>query len=444
MADFSKEYYLMHKDIPVCLMEISEDGNLSKVRRNESAAKHFPLGGQMNDMKFHDWWRDRAIPKTRHGAKAALEKLGYSSTASALVNNLALSLTDCYWIKPRGESITWKEVNLFSNEFVDTFGQITINRDSLVDLRRKTKFDCATSQGELQKKWCMDDDGRRYMVKGNYGQSYQQSINEVFATRLHEQQGTFKAFETQFHGRHAAYKASEKKLCEQQGVQKDRETEQCKQQKFLTYTPYYLTRVQLEGGTEGLGCMCYDYCSENVESISAWEILQTVKTKQNESYFHPFKRACLELGMEEQVFSDFMDYQIMTDYLLTNTDRHMNNISVLRNPDTLEILGFTPIYDSGNSMFYNVPYEQLGAVDMDNIRTHSFIEKESKLLQYVKNRKLVNLDRAQMDFSLYEQDLLERHMRIPRLRELYEKKCERLSQFQEGKDLWRYSPKRKV
>ena len=28
------------------------------------------------------------------------------------------------------------------------------------------------------------------MVKGNYGQSYQQSINEIFATAgLHEQQG---------------------------------------------------------------------------------------------------------------------------------------------------------------------------------------------------------------------------------------------------------------
>ena len=30
-----QEYYLMHKDIPVCLMEISEDGTISRVRRNE-------------------------------------------------------------------------------------------------------------------------------------------------------------------------------------------------------------------------------------------------------------------------------------------------------------------------------------------------------------------------------------------------------------------------
>ena len=395
MARHEKEYYLMHKDIPVCLMEISDDGILGSVRRNEAAAAHFPLGGQMNNMKFHDWWRDRAIPKTRHGAKSALQRLGYSSTNSALVNNLALSLSDCYWIRPRGEELMWKDVNLFANDFVDTFGEITINRDHMIDLRKETRFDCATSQGELQKKWCIDKDGRRYMIKGNYGQSYQQSLNEIFATKLHEQQG------------------------------------------FSGYTPYFLARVQVDGNIEGLGCMCYDFCSENVECISAWELLQTIKTKQNESYYYPLKKVCLHLGMSEQDFTDFMDYQIMTDYLITNTDRHMNNIAVMRNPDTLQILGFAPIYDSGNSMFYNIPYEKLSQVRIDDIKTHSFIERENKLLQYVRNRSLVDADKAEMDFSIYEKDVVERQTRIPRLRELYEKKLERLRAFQKGKDIWK-------
>ena len=52
----AKEYFLMHKDIPVCLMEISDDGALGSVRRNEAAAAHFPLGGQMNNIKFHEWF----------------------------------------------------------------------------------------------------------------------------------------------------------------------------------------------------------------------------------------------------------------------------------------------------------------------------------------------------------------------------------------------------
>ena len=390
-----KEYFLMHKDIPVCLMEISDDGALGSVRRNEAASAHFPLGGQMNNMKFHEWWRDRAIPKTRHGAKSALQRLGYSSTNSALVNNLALSLSDCYWIRPREERLTWKDTNLFTNDFVDTFGEITINQDHMIDLRKETRFNCATSQGELQKKWCIDKEGRRYMIKGNYGQSYQQSLNEIFAAKLHEQQG------------------------------------------FSEYTHYSLVRLQVDGNVEGLGCMCYDFCSEDVECISAWELLQTIKIKQNESYYYPLKKVCLKLGMSEEKFSDFIDYQIMTDYLITNTDRHMNNIAIVRNPDTLQVLGFAPIYDSGNSMFYNIPYEKLSQVRLDDIRTHSFIEKEIKLLQYVRNRSLVDIDKAEMDFSIYEKDVLERHIRIPKLKELYERKLEKLRAFQKGKDIWK-------
>ena len=391
-----QEYYLMHKDIPVCLMNISEDGAISRIRRNDDTAAHFPIGGQMNDIKFHEWWRDRAIPKTRHGAKTALQRLGYSSTNSALVDNLALSLTDCYWIQPRGEAVSWKDVNLFTNDFVDTFGEITINQNYVMDLRKETRFKFATSQGELQKKWCIDRDGRRYMVKGNYGDSYQQSLNEVFATQLHQ------------HQRHARY------------------------------TPYSLVRLRTDEDTEGLGCLCYDFCSEDLECISAWELLQTVKIKQNESWFYPLKSVCLNMGMSEKTFSTFMDYEIMTDYLISNTDRHMNNIAVMRNPDSLEIIGFAPIFDSGNSMFYNTPSASLPTARISQIKTHSFISREVRLLQYVSDRSLIDLENAgKADFSVYEMDIPERHSRIPRLKELYQLKLTALSAFQDGKDIWK-------
>ena len=115
----------------------------------------------------------------------------------------------------------------------------------------------------------------------------------------------------------------------------------------------------------------------------------------------------------------------------------MNNIAVVRNPDTLQILGFAPIYDSGNSMFYDIPYEALSRMRIDDIKTHSFVEKESRLLQYVQNRSLVDIDRADMDFSIYEMEVVERRIRIPKLKELFERKQENLRAFQAGKDLWK-------
>lgn len=386
----------MHKNIIVALLEISDDGSLGKILKNAAELDHLPLGCQLNDIKFHEWWKDRAIPKTRNGAKSALQRLGYASTNSALVDNLALSLSDCYWIKPveEADNLNWEKVNLFTNDFVDTFGELTINRDLTIDLRNRTKFNCAASQGELQKKWCIDSTGRRYMIKGNYGDSYQQSLNEVFATKLHENQG------------------------------------------FSNYTPYQTTLVTVQGGIEGLGCLSYDFCSENKEIISAWEILQTKRFRQNQSLYYPLRERCISLGIDSDDFDSFMDYEILTDYLLTNTDRHMNNIAIVRNPDTLEIIGMAPIYDSGNSMFYNLPYEKLCSVHLDDIETHSFIAKETKLLSYVKNRDAINLNLTDIDFSIYEKDIIERHIRIPKLKELFERKRARLCAFQEGQNIW--------
>ena len=390
----NNKYYLMHKDIAVCLFDVDEDGNISSVQYS-SRVEHIPIGGQMNDVKFHDWWKDRAIPKTRHNAKTALQKLGYKSTNSALVNNLGLSLNDCYWIKPRNEDLKWKDVNLFNNDFVDDFGEITINSSHVVNLSKKTKFDCASSQGELQKKWCIDEKGNRFLVKGNYGNSYQQSLNEVFASNLHLKQN------------------------------------------YNNYTKYELVKLKTSNDENGIGCMSYNFCNEEIESISAWELLQSVKIKKNESLFYPFRELCIRNGIKEEKFDSYMDYLIMSDFLISNTDRHMNNIAILRNPDTLKFIGFAPIYDSGNSMFYNLSLDNLKKVKVENIETHSFIKKEMSLLKYVKNRNILDLSKTDVDFSIYEKDILENHIKIDYIKQLYNQKQLLLAKFQKGQDIWK-------
>ena len=42
-----------------------------------------------------------------------------------------------------------------------------------------------------------------------------------------------------------------------------------------------------------------------------------------------------------------------------------------------------------------------------------------------------------MDFSIYEKDIVERQIRIPILKELYNRKREALHAFQNGKDIWK-------
>ena len=387
--------HLMHKNIQVALMDVSIDGGLGKVQILNQV--HTPLGGQMNMMKFHDWWKDRATPKTRKGASHALRLLGQMSTNSMLVNNLALSLTDCYWICPVNSGICWEQVSLFRNNFVDIFGELTFDTSRHIDLRNKTLFKFASSQGELQKKWCIDSQGRRFLVKGNWGSSYQQSLNEILATEIHKRQGV-----------------------------------NC-------FTPYFLTQIDVDGGEKGIGCYSYNFCNENIESIPAWEVLNTVKLNQATNYYETLKKICVErFGFDVDYVDRFLGYEILTDYIITNTDRHMNNIHILRNPDTLQYIGFAPIFDSGNSMFFRA--QNVPSGNFHKIETHSFLKYEVKMLQYVKDRNIVNLDKlpdANYLYNLYSKDVPERHCRIEPMIKAYNGKINSLRRFQNGENIWK-------
>lgn len=388
-------YTLMHKDIPVITIDITD--NKMKVIKviNES---QLPIGGQMNSMKLHEWWQDRAVPKTRKGSKHALRELGLASTDNMLLSGLALSLNDCYWINPVGSSFEWKDVSLFRNNFIDIFGELTFDTTkSLSRFKDQSSFRLATSQGELQKKWCIDANGRRFLVKGNWGESYQQSLNEIFASRIHQLQG------------------------------------------WSLYVHYHLCDIDVEGNRKGIGCACYNFCSEDIESVSAWEIMQSVKLRASDSYFNTFKKACvLKYGMNEDYFDRYISYLLMTDFLMSNTDRHMNNIALLRDANTLKVIGFSPIYDTGNSMFFRCMDIPTG--NLLKIETHSFLKSEVKMLQYVKYRNILDLSKLPSDaefISIYMRDIPSRHFRIEQMLKAWHSKINYLRRFQNGEDIWK-------
>lgn len=86
---------------------------------------------------------------------------------------------------------------------------------------------------------------------------------------------------------------------------------------------------------------------------------------------------------------NFMDYMILTDFIISNTDEHLQNFGILRDPDTMKIIGPVPIYDSGNSMFYNenrkTPYTRADILDRE---ITSFYSREEKLLKKIKTEIL--------------------------------------------------------
>ncbi len=357
-------YYLMHRDDPIAVVSIdSVTGAMLKVSQ-QTVAELLPLGGAIDADMLRKWWQRRAVPVRQGNMAHILERLGMATPQSYLVQNLALSLSDHYWIKPVNSDIGWQDVNLFINAFRDPVGQMqmavpdNVNADTPI-----VSFSPSSSvQGELRKKWIISD-GTRFLVKGNHGANSQESVNEVVATLLHQKQ---------------------------------------QKQPFTTYT------LVKETDNSQYCCMCESFTSDRVEFVPAIDIVESEKRPNNLSVYEHFVAVCEKHGLSQKIVRPFMEYQIITDYVLTNIDRHLNNFGVLRDTHTLRFVGMAPIFDSGNAMFWKNPklpeYD-----DLNEIGVTSFRSTENKLLELVTDRSIVDIAKLPTTEelqALYEKDPL--------------------------------------
>lgn len=59
----------------------------------------------------------------------------------------------------------------------------------------------------------------------------------------------------------------------------------------------------------------------------------------------------------------FVDYLLVFDYLMANTDRHFGNFGVIRNVNTLEWICPAPVFDSGTSLWHDKLTKLIGSND---------------------------------------------------------------------------------
>lgn len=122
---------------------------------------------------------------------------------------------------------------------------------------------------------------------------------------------------------------------------------------------------------------------------------------------------------------------ILSDFLFTNVDRHLLNFGILRDPDTLNFVKPAPLFDTGNSMFYNRKYNPNTILD---IPITSFYKTEWKMLEKVCDRATLNLDAVPDATELdkwYECDPYSA-IYLENVKQGYAKKIELLRSFQRG------------
>ena len=358
-----KHYYLMHRDDVVCSILIDPFSGAILKASAPKDPELMPLGGCIDSAMLRKWWQRRAVPVSQGNIRRILERIGITPQ-TYLEQNLGLSLTDHYWIKPVEAEYGWQDVNLFTNDFRDAVGEMQLSGhiDDVPELPTDAFSPSSSVQGELRKKWIISD-GKRYLIKGNHGGNSQESLNEVVASLLHQRQG---------------------------------------KQPFVIYSP-----IQIQQD-HPICCICESFTSDNVEFIPAIDVVESAKKDNALSLYEHFIRVCSAHGLDDSVTRSFLEYQILTDFILTNTDRHLNNFGVLRNTNTLKFIGMAPIFDSGNSMFWQNPrLPERG--DLTKIEVNSFRGKEIQLLEYVRDKNCMDLQLLPSDdelLAIYERDPL--------------------------------------
>lgn len=373
MNDLNLQYILKHKDISVMFIAFSKQGEIQTVNLvTPECVNYIPVGYRANKYSMNNWWRNRKVLNQN----------------KAIIKNLGLSMTDCYWICPVGSNLMWQQVSLYRNDFVDTANDLHMLNVNVIQTSKFKYTPHSTTKGEMLKKWFCLPNLERILVKGTRNNDYQQCVNECFAADVHSRQ------------------------------------------KMFAYTTYVLWKVQVKQQLS-TGCVCNSFCNEQKELFTYWDLIHSGTWNKNEGHFDFAVRILSDVLGNREYVERWFSYLFLTDFILSNTDRHMENIGFLRNADTLQILDFAPIFDTGNSMFWNAIDVPQGT-DLLNIHINSFCSLEREMFQFVKYFDVLNLTLLPTDsdvFAFYKNVMSEE--RLEKVIKAYNYKIDVVRKMQE-------------
>ena len=300
------EYTLMHKNVEVAELQLDDESCYILKVDKLNAPEHLPVGiryskGVVERNELNLWWQSRSIPASRSGLRDALEILDISAPSALLTKCFGLSLSDQYWVRPKDSGIKWSEINFFDNPFSEDvgtalFGQTPDSKEiSLVSPDN-------TSDGCLKKKWIIRN-GERYLMKGGSAPFHQEPINEVLASEIMKRLN-------------------------------------------IPHVDYF---IEWENSVPY--SICKDFITADTELVSADYIKNVIKKSNDMSNYEHLLKCCEILGIPDATKS--IENMLLVDFIIANTDRHYRNFGAVRNAETLEWIGFSPIFDCGSSMWYN-------------------------------------------------------------------------------------------
>ncbi len=385
-------YLLKHDDDTVAQITLGPEGQFNDLVSIKDDVL-MPVGTK-DRKSLAAWWDDRSVSKSQSEFLRKIRDNGYTMTSQFLMMNLAVSMTDHYWICPQGSTLQWKDVSPFSNEFSPVVIPMTKASSDIHSVDELNPN--ASSQGQMEKRWAIRD-GKRVLYKYHAGNHFS-AINEVFASRLYDDMGLKD---------HVVYELAVK---------------------------------------DGHLCsVCEAFTSEEVEFVSAYELCG----RRTVNYQAFIDNAVNLAGLDEDYVRRFMDVQTQMDYLISNSDRHMNNFGFLRSSKDLKYVGMAPVFDNDRSMIDDRLFSEKGAsftqADILTQKANTFKTLERDNLKRIlpENLRLVDLSLVPSGHDI--RDFYRKHLKYyyndiigDTLTRQLQMKTHFLQMVQDGKSLGEY------
>lgn len=334
-----KDYFLMHKDICVAKIQLDVDnGNVLKIYEVYEES-HMPIFAQdKQKSSLNAWLKNRSIPKSRPMLEQVLRKANLKSEGALVIECKGLSLTDQYWLRSEGETINWSDVNFFDNDFSGYMGDLLLGQSS----KSKENFSSPdnTANGCLPKRWQIID-GKRYLIKGGSAPYYQEPLNEKIASLIMKRLGI----------------------------------------PHVEYNIIWAKRN--EPGTKPIPfSVCECFVTRDTELVTEDEFLKhKLQQKPKDKSEYQFYIDCCNAANIQNA-QLLIDQMLIIDFLIANQDRHTNNLGLIRDANTLNFIGIAPIYDNGNSLWYDVSDNLIGC---STDYSKPFAERHCAQINFVSN-----------------------------------------------------------
>lgn len=176
-------YTLINKETPLCDFIIEGQGELEicKITR-----EHQPLPFWCQDID--SWTANRSSAKHRAHVEKILEMCGGKTKSGFIALTHCLSLTDTLWVKTDRESVTWKDVNLYENNFDEVVSKLSFDGNGLFGIQMSTTSPELTTDGAYDKCWLNEKDGIHLIKTGSEGarNTGLEPYGEVLASQVFE------------------------------------------------------------------------------------------------------------------------------------------------------------------------------------------------------------------------------------------------------------------